>query len=221
MAHLDSDFSPPDLSRLAPAPMPDPLHGAPHDHELTGYLRRWREGDTRALDALLPRVYDQLRALARGRLRGERPDHTLDTAALVHEAYLRLAAGSPVDWQDRAHFFAVASRAMRRVLVDHAKERGAQKRGGGLARVDFEPEQLGNLVAAPAADPDMLLALDDALAQLERESPRQAQAIELRYFGGLTLEEVGEVLDVSAPTAMRDLRFAQAWLARALGTARG
>ncbi|MGH7507589.1 MAG: ECF-type sigma factor, partial [Longimicrobiales bacterium] len=109
------------------------------------------------------------------------------------------------------------SRAMRRILVDHAKERGARKRGGGLARVVFDAERFAALRAEPGADPDALLDLDEALAALELEHPRQARAIELRYFGGLTLEESGSVLGVSAPTAMRDLRFAQAWLARALG----
>jgi RNA polymerase sigma factor (TIGR02999 family) len=193
---------------------------APPPDDLTGHLRRWRAGDAGAFDAMLPRVYDQLRQLARGRLRRERPDHTLDTAALVHEAYIRLVRGGPVDWQDRAHFFAVASTAMRRVLVDHAKERQAQKRGGAYARVEFDAERLGDLLVAEEADPDALLALDAALAKLEAVSPRQAKAVELRYFGGLTLEEVGEALGISAPTAMRDVRFAQAWLARELSDRR-
>jgi RNA polymerase sigma factor (TIGR02999 family) len=179
-------------------------------------LRRWRNGDARAFDELLPRVYAELRQLAHARLRRERPDHTLSATALVHEAYLRLAAAGPVDWQDRAHFFAVASRAMRRILVDYAKERGAQKRGGDMVRVAFDPEQLARLLVVDDPDPDALVALDGALARLEVEHPRHARAIELRYFGGLTLDEMGSVLEVSAPTAMRDLRFAQAWLARAL-----
>ena len=189
------------------------------DHVITEQLRRWRDGDSGAFEALLPRVYEQLRRLARARVRGERPDHTLGATALVHEAYLRLAAAGPVDWQDRAHFFAVASRAMRRVLVDHAKERGAAKRGGGLVRVPFEPEQLAGLAVAEDADPAMLVALDDALRRLEEQYPRQARAVELRYFGGLTLAETGNALGISPPTAMRDLRFAQAWLARLLGEA--
>jgi RNA polymerase sigma factor (TIGR02999 family) len=184
--------------------------------DLTQQLRRWRDGDSRAFDEVLPRVYDELRHLADARLRRERPDHTLSATALVHEAYLRLAAAGPVDWQNRAHFFAVASRAMRRILVDYAKERGALKRGGDLVRVAFEPEQLAALLVVDDPDPDALVALDGALARLEVEHPRHARAIELRYFGGLTLDEMGTVLEVSAPTAMRDLRFAQAWLARAL-----
>jgi RNA polymerase sigma factor (TIGR02999 family) len=188
----------------------------PPPPDLTGYLRRWRAGDDAARDSLLPQVYERLRRMARARLRGERPDHTLDTAALVHEAYLRVAEGGGADWQDRAHFFAVASTAMRRVLLDHAKQRAAEKRGGGRVRVELDPERLGDAGVAAQADPDALLALDGALARLEGAHPRQAKAVELRYFGGLTLEEVGEALGVSAPTAMRDLRFAQAWLAAAL-----
>ncbi len=191
-----------------------PTPDTPQD--LTGYLRRWRAGEEAARDALLPHVYERLRRMARARLRGERPDHTLDTVGLVHEAYLRVAEGGGTDWQDRAHFFAVASTAMRRVLLDHAKQRRAGKRGGGLARVELDPERLGDAGVAAEADPDALLALDDALTRLERAHPRQAKAVELRYFGGLTLEEVGEALGVSAPTAMRDLRFAQAWLAGVL-----
>jgi RNA polymerase sigma factor (TIGR02999 family) len=184
--------------------------------DLTGFLRRWRAGEEGARDELLPHVYERLRAMARTRLRGERPDHTLDTVGLVHEAYLRVAQGGGTDWQDRAHFFAVASTAMRRVLLDHAKQRRTEKRGGGRVRVDLDPEQLGDAGVAAEADPDALLALDDALTRLEAAHPRQGKAVELRYFGGLTLEEVGEALGISAPTAMRDLRFAQAWLARAL-----
>ncbi|HEV7992390.1 MAG TPA: sigma-70 family RNA polymerase sigma factor [Gemmatimonadaceae bacterium] len=186
-------------------------------NDLTQLLRRWQAGDREALEALLPRVYGRLREIARARLRGERPDHTLDTSGLVHEAYLRMAGGSASDWQDRAHFFAVASTAMRHVLIDHAKQRQAEKRGGSAIRVPFEPETWGLVAAAATADPDMLLALDEALTGLESAHPRQAKAIELRYFAGLTLEEAAEVLGTSAPTVMRDLRFAQAWLARSLG----
>ena len=188
----------------------------PQQQDLTGYLRRWRAGEDAARDALLPHVYERLRAMASARLRGERADHTLDTVGLVHEAYLRVAEGGEVDWQDRAHFFAVASTAMRRVLLDHAKQRRAEKRGGGRVRVDLDPERLGDAGVAAEADPDALLALDDALGRLERAHPRQAKAVELRYYGGLTLEEIGEALGISAPTAMRDLRFAQAWLAARL-----
>jgi len=183
--------------------------------DLTRYLREWRDGDRDALDALVPRVYERLREIARARLRAEHPDHTLDTSALVHEAYLRMSAGAPPDWQDRAHFFAVASMAMRRILIDHAKERLAQKRGGTAVHVPFD-EMVWDQGTAATAEPDALLALDDALTRLAEHHPRQAKAVELRYFAGLTLEEAAQVLDTSAPTVMRDLRFAQAWLARDL-----
>jgi RNA polymerase sigma factor (TIGR02999 family) len=188
----------------------------PSDPDLTQYLRRWRDGDRSAFDALVPHVYDRLRSMAHARLRHEQAGHTLDTVGLIHEVYLRMAQGANADWQDRAHFFAVASTAMRRVLIDHAKQRSADKRGGGQVHLELDADRLGDPGLAADRDPDALLALDDALAKLEAEFPRQARAVELRYFGGLTLEEVGETLDISAPTAMRDLRFAQAWLAKAL-----
>jgi RNA polymerase sigma-70 factor (ECF subfamily) len=185
--------------------------------ELTVYLRRWREGDREALDTLLSRVYDRLRAMARARLRHERDDHTLDTSGLVHEAYLRMAGRAAPDLQDRAHFFAVASTAMRRVLIDHAKQRLTLKRGGNAVRVNFDAASWGEGISAAAtAEPDALVALDEALIKLEGLHARQAKAIELRYFAGLTLEEVAQVLGTSAPTVMRDLRFAEAWLAREL-----
>ena len=211
--HVDhADHADHAVENAAPTPP-----GWPGSEAVTEQLQRWRDGDAGAFEALLPRVYEQLRRMAGARLRRERPDHTLGATALVHEAYLRLAAAGPVDWQDRAHFFAVAARAMRRILIDHAKERGAAKRGGQLVRVPFDPEQLAGLSSADAADPVLLVALDDALAELEQQHPRQARAVELRYFGGLTLAETGEAIGVSPPTAMRDLRFAQAWLARRIG----
>jgi len=192
------------------------MHNPPDPSEVTQFLRRWRDGDQDALEALLPRVYNQLRDIARARLRAERVDHTLDTSALVHEAYLRLTEGATADWQDRNHFFAVASTAMRRVLIDHAKNRQAQKRGGAPVRVDLDLSQLVDAATTADSDPEALLALDDALARLEQVHPRQAKAVELRYFAGLTLEEAAAVLSTSAPTVLRDLRFAQAWLAREL-----
>ena len=184
--------------------------------EITQFLRRWRAGDRGAFDAMLPRVYDRLRDIARARLRGERPDHTLDSSALVHEAYLRMTVGTNPDIQDRSHFFAVASTAMRRILIDHAKHRIAEKRGGGAAHVSLTSVVLVDFGTASTAEPDALLALDDALTRLGELHPRHAKAIELRYFTGLTLEESAQVLGTSAPTVMRDLRFAQAWLARDL-----
>lgn len=180
--------------------------------DVTQILLRWSKGDQEALDQLLPVLYEELKRLARGRLRGERPDHTLNATALVHEAYLKLIDINRVQWNDRVHFLAMASRQMRRILIDYAHRRNAQKRGGDQQRVDFEEELL---ISGDYAD--SLLEIDDALQRLEMEHPRQAQAVELHYFGGLTLEEVGAVLGVSAATVMRDLRFAQAWLARSWG----
>jgi RNA polymerase sigma factor (TIGR02999 family) len=192
------------------------MSASPSDPELTQYLRRWRDGDRDAFDAMVPHVYDRLRSMARARLRSEQDGHTLDTVGLIHEAYLRMTHGANADWQDRAHFFAVASTAMRRVLIDHAKQRSAEKRGGGQVHLELDPERLGDAGLAAESEPEALLALNDALARLELEFPRHAKGVELRYFGGLTLEEVGEALGISAATAMRDLRFAQAWLARVL-----
>ena len=180
--------------------------------DVTQMLRRWREGDPDAMNRVLPVVYEELRQLARARLRGERAGHTLGTTGLVHEAYMRLVDVERVEWQDRAHFLAMASRTMRRVLIDYANQRNAAKRGGVRQQLSLDEK-----VAAPEVDLDTVLELDDALSRLEAISPRQAKAVELRFFGGLTLEETAEVLGTSAPTAMRDLRFAQAWLARELG----
>ena len=179
--------------------------------DVTQMLRRWREGDPEARDRVLPVVYEELRRLARVRLREERGGHTLGTTGLVHEAYLRLVDVERVEWRDRAHFLAMASRTMRRVLIDYANQRNAAKRGGGRRQVPLDEE-----LAAPEVDLDAILELEAALTRLEAISVRQAQAVELRFFGGLTLEETAEVLGTSAPTVMRDLRFAQAWLAREL-----
>lgn len=186
--------------------------------DVTQYLRRWRNGDREALELLLPLVYDHLLMLARARLRSERADDTLDTRALVHEAYLRVAEGDGADWKDRTHFFAVASTAMRRVLIDRARQRRSRKRGGDRARVRLDVVRLAGRLPAADANPDALLALDDALTKLERLHPRQAKAVELCYFASLTLEEAARVLATSAPTVMRDLRFAEAWLARELSS---
>lgn len=185
--------------------------------EITRFLRRWREGDRDAFDAMLPHVYERLRVIARARLRAEQQDHTLDTSALVHETYLRMTAGTTPDLQDRSHFFAVASTAMRRILIDHAKHRLAEKRGGGSVHVTLDAAAWGSAGTAVTAEPDALVSLDEALTRLGDVHPRHAKAIELRYFAGLTLEEAAQVLGTSAPTVMRDLRFAQAWLARDLG----
>lgn len=183
------------------------IHG-----EVTQWLLAYREGEASALDKLLPLVYDELKVLARARLRGERAGHTLNTTALVHEAYLKLVDINRVRWQDRAHFLAMASRVMRRVLVDYALRRKTLKRGGGAPVAELDEERL-----VPDEQVDRLLDLNDALDRLAQSRPRPSQVVELRYFGGLTLEEAGEVLDVSPQTVMRDLRFAEAWLAREWG----
>ncbi len=198
----------------AHSPVTDHAAASAEVTEITGFLRRWREGDRDAFDAMLPHVYERLRAIARARLRAEQPDHTLDSSALVHEAYLRMTVGTTPDLLDRSHFFAVASTAMRRILIDHAKHRLTEKRGGGAPHVTLTAAAWSDVGAATTAEPDALLALDDALTRLGELHPRQAKAIELCYFVGLTLHEAAQVLDTSAPTVMRDLRFGQAWLAR-------
>lgn len=188
--------------------------GPPPD-DLTGLLIAWRDGEPGALDRLVPLVYDELRRQARLQLRGERADHTLQPTALVHEAFLRLVGQSRAQWQSREQFFAVAARAMRRVLVDHARARAAAKRGDGrtLLALDDVPEP----AAAPGVD---VLALDRALDRLAGIDPRQARVVELRYFGGLSAPEVAAALDVSLATVNRDWAMARAWLFRDLGGAR-
>jgi RNA polymerase sigma factor (TIGR02999 family) len=176
------------------------------DPAITRLLHSWRMGDAAAHDDLVPLVYDRLRKLASHHLRGERPGHTLGATALVHEAYLKLA-GAQIDWQDRSHFFAVASTAMRRVLVDHAKHRGRQRRGGEMRQTVFDEA----LVVGPEPDP-ALIEIDEALDRLEKFDPRKAKIVEMTYFGGMSYAEVGEALGVSEVTVKRDLRLARAWL---------
>jgi len=180
---------------------------------LTETLNGVARGDAIALDQLLPVVYQEMRRMAAGYLRGERAGHTLQPTALAHEAYLRLV-GDRQHWQGRSHFLGVAARAMRDILVDHARRRKAQKRGGGQARVSLD---LTTIVAGslPVAFDD----LDRALMDLARLSERQARVVELRYFGGLTIEEAGEVLGISAVTVKRDWALARAWLYRELSGA--
>lgn len=178
-------------------------------------LRAWSGGDSKALDKLTPIVYDELRRLARHYLRGERPDHSLQTTALVHEAYLRLVDHTRMEWQDRAHFFAVSARVMRRILVDHARRRNA-KRGRGLRRVALEEATM-----VGGERPTDLAALDDALTSLAERDPRKAQVVEMRFFGGLSVDESAEVLGVSSVTVMREWRTAKAWLYRELASSGG
>lgn len=176
--------------------------------DVTHLLHRWREGDRDALDRLTPLLYDELRRLASGHLSRERRDHTLQATEVVHEAFVRLI-DTDIPWQDRAHFLAVAAQTMRRLLVDHARARGRDKRGGDLVRVTLQP---GDAVAGPPGEE--ILALDRALDALARRDPRAASAVELHHFGGLTYEEAGLVLEVSPATVKRDLRVARAFLRR-------
>lgn len=180
-------------------------------HLLTGLLTRWAAGDRAALDELTPAVYDELRRLARGQLKGERAGHTLDPTALVHEAFLRLGDYDQISWQDRAHFFSIASMTMRRVLVDYARRRRAAKRGGSAVAVTLAESR----TPGDSVDVD-LIALDEALSQLGQQDPRQCRVVEMRYFGGLTHEEIAEMLGVSLATVNRDWRVAKLWLRRAL-----
>jgi RNA polymerase sigma factor (TIGR02999 family) len=177
-------------------------------HEVTDLLAQWREGDRGALEALTPLVYAELHRLASRALVRERPDHTLQTTALVHEAFLRLHGGRPADCHDRLHFFALAARLMRRILVDHARHLKAARRGAGGVKLSLEAA--GEL---PAVDTGTdLLALDAALDELAAADTRKAQVVELRYFGGLSVAETAEALGVSMPTVILDTRLARAFL---------
>jgi RNA polymerase sigma factor (TIGR02999 family) len=179
--------------------------------DVTGLLTAWKDGNSDALDELIPIVYTELRRLARHQLVGERADHSLQPTALTHEAFLRLLGARQVSWQDRAHFFAVAAKMMRRILVEHARKAGAAKRGGNAARVTLDDRD----AAVASVDVDAL-SLHDALAALEAVDARQGTVVELRYFGGLNTEEAAEVLGVSVSTVERDWRVAKLWLRRAL-----
>lgn len=176
---------------------------------VTALLQAWSAGDRTALDQLVPLVHSELRRLARRYMRRERAGHTLQTTALIHEAYLRLVKVQGVNWQNRAHFFGISARVMRRVLVDFARERGYRKRGGGDRRVPLDEAFL----IADAPDED-LVALDEALNALAEVDARKSRAIELRCFGGLSIDEAAHVLEVSPETVKRDCRLAKAWLLR-------
>src|SRR5215467_7124995 len=183
----------------------------PSSSEVTGLLRAWGQGDENALPKLMPLVYDQLRAAARRYMAGERAGHTLQTTALIHETYLRLVDVRRVEWQDRAHFLAICAQLMRRILVDFARSRGYQKRGGGVQRVDFDQALM------VGAEPDAnLVALDEALQRLAEVDKRKSQIVELRFFGGLDVKETAEVMKVSSDTVMRDWKMAKVWLLREL-----
>ena len=181
--------------------------------EITQLLITWSKGDKTALDQLVPLVYPELRRLARIHMRRENPGHTLQTSALINEAYLRLVDQQGVNWEDRAHFFAVAATVMRHILVDHARTRNYAKRGGGVLRLPLDEAKA--LTEQKAAQ---LVALDDALNDLAALDPRRGQIIELRFFGGLSLDETAEVMKVSPSTVQREWRAAIAWLRRSMST---
>mgnify|MGYP000917583940 CR=1 FL=1 len=186
--------------------------------DITGLLKRLSDGDSRAVDLLLPVIYDELRGLAGAYLRRESPGHTLQTTALVHEAYLKLVGQEAARYQSRAHFFAVAAQAMRRILVNHARDRGRLKRGGDRGRVDLQE----SAVVAPqdGEGPD-LVALDEALTRLAERDERKARTVEMRFFAGMTVEETAEALGVAPATVKRDWEFARAWLQRELSRGTG
>lgn len=183
--------------------------------EVTELLRHVQSGDQQALDRLAPLVYDELRRVARMVFRKERSDHTLQPTALVNEVFMKLVDQTDVSWHSRAHFMAIASRAMRRVLVDHSRAHTAEKRGGGAGVVPLDEA----LAYSEDRSPDILL-LDRALDDLAKLDPRQARIVELRFFGGLTGEEIAETVGVSTATVTRELRIAQAWLYRAMSGGR-
>ena len=177
---------------------------------VTALLREWQAGNAAAADELMPLIYQELRGLAARYLRHERPEHTLSPTDLVSEAYLRLSGGAQTEWNNRVHFFAIAARTMRQIFVDHARKRGASKRGANARAAPFDEQ------AIDTARPHELVALDDALTALAKVDERKARAIELRHFGGLTQEEIAVVLAVHVNTVASDLKFAEAWIHREL-----
>jgi RNA polymerase sigma factor (TIGR02999 family) len=183
--------------------------------DVTRLLRAWGDGDEAALSQLLPLVYDEIHRLARAHMARERPGHALQTTALVHEVYLRLVDVRAVDWQNRGHFYALCARLMRRVMVDFARARNSQKRDGRFTHIDLEGAEN---VAVPTGLE--LLEVDEALRKLEALDERKAQVVELRFFGGLTVEEIAETLSVSPETVHRDWKLAKAWLMRELSEGR-
>lgn len=182
----------------------------PRDHRVTDFLQDWSRGEAGALADLIPLVYAELRLVAARYLKSERSGHTLQPTALVHEAFLRLVDQKKVVWENRSHFFAIASRMMRRVLVDHARRRAAAKRDAQVLRLDIP------LAISPERDPE-LITLDDALTRLEQLDPAQARVVELRFFGGLTVEETAEVTGTSPATVKREWQTARAFLRREIG----
>ncbi|MEZ4450516.1 MAG: ECF-type sigma factor [Nannocystaceae bacterium] len=183
---------------------------AVEDEGVTGLLRAWSQGDRSSLDRVTPRIYGELRRIAAAQMRRERDDHTLSPTEVIHEAFVRLAGAEQPSIQDRIHFLAIAARQMRHILVDHARRRAADKRGGPARPIPFEE-------ASFVTDrPEALCALDDAIAALAEVDERKARVVELRHFGGMTQQEIAEVLGVHVNTVARDLRMAEAWLHREL-----
>jgi RNA polymerase sigma factor (TIGR02999 family) len=183
------------------------MHNPDTPQNVTGLLIDWRRGDARALDRLIPLVHDELHQIAERCMRGERAAHSLQATALVNEAYLRLVDTQRVDWQDRTHFLAMSARLMRRVLVEHARARLSDKRGGGV-----HPVTLVDGLGGSDERPHNVIALDDAVNALTQFDERKGRVVELRFFGGLSLDETADVLDVSIETVKRDWKFAKAWL---------
>lgn len=187
------------------------------ENDFTRLLNDAGSGRESAVSELYPLVYDELRRLAQSQLEGERPDHTLQATALVHEAYLRMIDQTRVQWQNRAHFFAIAAQAIRRVLVDYARRKGRRKRGGDLQRVD-----LADIMNLPAGGPSAdMIELDDAMARLAETDPEKVKIVEMRFFAGLTHDEIAGVLGLSTRTVERHWRYARAWLFRELGDSPG
>ena len=178
---------------------------------VTELLVRWRSGDRDALQSLMPLVYDEMRRLAHRYLRRERPGHTLQSTALVHEAFVRLTGNAPPQWEDRAHFFGIAAHLMRQILVEYARSRNADKRGGAMVKLAIDS------VNEPSIKPDLdIVALDDALNDLARIDPQQSRVVELRFFSGLSIEDTAEVMGISESTVKRDWNTARVWLYREL-----
>ncbi len=194
--------------------MPD--SSAESRSDVTDLLRRWKEGDQGALERLMPLVYEELHRIASRYLAHERSAHTLQSTALVHEAFVKLVDQRRVNWQNRAQFFGLAAQAMRRILVDHARSRGRQKRGADAARIPLEVT--GSPAATESLDPADAIALDRALQKLEAIDPGQARLVELRFFGGLTVEETAEVMVTSPSSVKREWTIAKAWLYRELAS---
>jgi len=184
-----------------------------NSHEITGMLHEWSGGNRDALDKLLPFIYDELHRQAARYLRRERQDHTLQTTALINEAYLKLIDQREVNWESRTHFFAIAAQAMRRILIDYAKAKHRAKRGGGDIQITLDETALATAADEKSID---LIALDEALNRLAMKDEQQARLVELRYFSGLNLEETAKVLEISRTTAARDWAMAKAWLHREL-----